>query len=98
RSAKNRAPPLGPSPPGALNLIAGNTSPGYAVDPTSGAVVPSSAVSALNSNGLGTIFGDLDPAYDDCSDGSHTSTSPLGVMTGQNIGDLLNARHVSWGW
>ena len=89
---------FGPSTPGALNLIAGNTSPGYAVDPTSGAVVPSSAVSALNSNGLGTIFGDLDPAYDDCSDASHTSTSPLGVMTGQNIGDLLNARHVSWGW
>src|SRR5579862_5337675 len=41
---------FGPSTPGALNLIAGNTSPGYAVDPTSGAVVPSSAVSALNSN------------------------------------------------
>ena len=27
-----------------------------------------------------------------------TSTSPLGVMTGKNIGDLLNARGVSWGW
>jgi Phosphoesterase family len=40
----------------------------------------------------------LDPAFDDCSDASHTSTSPVGVMTGKNIGDLLNARHVTWGW
>ena len=47
---------------------------------------------------MGTIFGDLDPAFDDCSDNSHTSTSPLGVMTGKNIGDLLNAKNVTWGW
>jgi phospholipase C len=90
---------FGPSTPGALNLISGQTGGGYAVDPTSGAKVPSpSSVSPLNSDGLGTIFGDLDPAYDDCSDASHTSTSPLGVATGTNIGDLLNARNVSWGW
>jgi phospholipase C len=54
-------------------------------------------VSTLNSRGLGTIYGDLDPAYDDCSDSSHTSSSPVGVMTGQNISNLLNARHVTWG-
>ena len=24
--------------------------------------------------------------------------NPVGVMTGQNIGDLLNARNVTWGW
>jgi phospholipase C len=90
---------FGPSTPGALNLISGQTGGGYAVDPTSGAKVASpNAVSPLNSDGLGTVFGDLDPAYDDCSDASHTSTSPLGVMTGKNIGDMLNARNVSWGW
>ena len=55
-------------------------------------------MSALNSSGLGTIYGDLDPAYDDCSDASHTATNPVGVMTGENIGDLLNARNVTWGW
>jgi phospholipase C len=90
---------FGPSTPGALNLISGQTGAAYAVDPTTGAKVASpSSVSPLNSDGLGTIFGDLDPAYDDCSDASHTSTSPLGVATGKNIGDLLNARNVSWGW
>ncbi|HEY9244400.1 MAG TPA: alkaline phosphatase family protein [Streptosporangiaceae bacterium] len=89
---------FGPSTPGALNVISGSDGDGYAVNPATGAVTTSSAVSALNSQGLGTIYGDLDPAYDDCSDASHTSTSPVGVMTGQNIGDLLNAKHVTWGW
>jgi phospholipase C len=42
--------------------------------------------------------GDVDPYYDTCSDSNHTTTGALGVMTGQNIGDLLNAQHVSWGW
>jgi phospholipase C len=90
---------FGPSTPGALNLISGNDSPGYAVSPSTGAVEPDpSSVSALNSSGLGTIYGDLDPAYDNCSDASHTTTSPVGVMTGQNVGNLLSARGVSWGW
>ena len=56
------------------------------------------SVSPLNSKGLGTIYGDIDPAFDDCSDSSHTSTNPVGVLTGKNIGDLLNAKHVTWGW
>ena len=90
---------FGPSTPGALNLISGNTGGGYAVNPTTGAKTTApTSVSALNSNGVGTIYGDLDPAYDDCSDSSHTSTSPVGVETGKNIGDLLNAKHVTWGW
>ena len=89
---------FGPSTPGALNVVSGSDGDGYAVNPTTGAVTTSSAVSPLNSQGLGTIYGDLDPAYDDCSDTSHTSTSPVGVMTGKNIGNLLNAKHVTWGW
>ena len=94
---------FGPSTPGALNLVSGNTGASYAVSPTDiNKVVPDpGTVSALNSDGLGTIYGDLDPAYDDCSNDSHASSEnsyPLGVVTGQNIGNLLNARHVTWGW
>ena len=90
---------FGPSTPGALNLISGQTGASYAVDPTTGANVPDpGTVSALNKRGLGTIYGDLDPAYDDCSNGSRTSTSPVGVSTGKNIGDLLNAGKITWGW
>src|ERR1700748_1799286 len=90
---------FGPSTPGALNVISGNTGGGYAVNPITGAkTTDAGSVSALGSNGTGSIYGDLDPAYDDCSDPSHTATSPLGVETGKNIGDLLNAKHVTWGW
>jgi phospholipase C len=90
---------FGPSTPGALNVISGSDGDGYAVSPSTGQpVADPSSVSPPNSKGLGTIYGDLDPAFDDCSDASHTSTNPVGVMTGKNIGDLLNERHVTWGW
>ncbi len=90
---------FGPSTPGALNVISGSDGASYAVSPSTGAVEPDpGTVSALNSSGLGTIYGDLDPAYDDCSDSSHTTTAPVGVATGKNIGDLLNAKGITWGW
>jgi len=90
---------FGPSTPGALNLISGDDGHSFAVSPTTGAAEPDpGTVSALNSSGLGTIYGDLDPAFDDCSDGSHASANPVGVSTGKNIGDLLNTRGITWGW
>jgi phospholipase C len=90
---------FGPSTPGALNLISGNDGGGEAVSPTTGKVVPDpGAVGSVDSSGVGTVFGDIDPAFDDCSDTNHTSSNPVGVLTGKNIGDLLNARHVTWGW
>jgi phospholipase C len=39
----------------------------------------------------GTMIGDPDPAFDDCAAGS-------AQMSGQNVGDLLNAKGVTWGW
>ena len=92
---------FGPSTPGALNLISGQTGGAYAISPVTGAKVPDpGGVSTLNSAGLGTVYGDPDPAFDGCSDGSaRTATSfPLAVATGKNVGDLLNSRGVTWGW
>jgi phospholipase C len=97
---------FGPSTPGAINVIAGNTGGGNAVDAndssTPGVVTTASGdVSADGTGGssnTGTIYGDIDPFYDECSDNSRTSTSPEGVLTGKNIGDLLNSSHVTWGW
>jgi phospholipase C len=94
---------FGPSTPGALNLVSGNTGASYAVSPTNinKKVADPGTVSALNSDGLGTIYSDLDPAYDDCSNDSHASSEnsfPLGVVTGPNIGNLLNAENITWGW
>jgi len=94
-------PDFGPSSPGAINLISGDDGGGYAVSPSTGKVeADPGSVSSLNSQGLGTIYGDLDPAFDDCSDDSHSSsdTDPVGVMTGKNIGNLLDSANVSWGW
>jgi phospholipase C len=69
----------GPSSPGALNLIAGNTSG------ASPAAVPE-----MVSNGV--VIGDPDPGHDACS------SQPQVTLTGKNVGDLLNAKGVSWGW
>ncbi|WP_285114966.1 alkaline phosphatase family protein [Leifsonia sp. fls2-241-R2A-40a] len=90
---------FGPSTPGALNLISGQTHGGTAYDPKTGAVLTTStAVQSADAKGVGTVIGDPDPAYDDCSDNDHTSSSAVVGMSGRNVGDLLNARGVSWGW
>ncbi len=70
---------FGPSTPGALNLISGQTH---------GAVVTGTSKSVEN----GTVIGDLDPTFDDCSVGA------TAAMSGPNIGDLLNAKNITWGW
>ena len=90
---------FGPSTPGAINLISGQTHGIHAVDPFTGATVKSSSfVSTPDANHVGTIAGDGDPAFDDCSGNDHTATNSVGVMGGQNIGDLLNTKGVTWGW
>jgi phospholipase C len=90
---------FGPSTPGAINLISGNTHGIHAVDPVTGAPVSDAyVVQSPDANGVGTMINDPDPAYDDCSDNNHTSANNLGVMTGPNIGDLLNRKGVTWGW
>ncbi len=90
---------FGPSTPGALNLVSGQTHGVYAVDPfTHAKATDSYVVASPDANGVGTVINDPDPAYDDCSGNNHTSTHNLGVMTGKNIGDLLNRKKVTWGW
>ena len=74
---------FGPSTPGALNVVAGNTFPVTFVSGSSPKIV-------ANADG-GTIVGDLDPKGDACSGGITIQ------MGGQNIGDLLNANKISWG-
>jgi phospholipase C len=90
---------FGPSTPGALELVAGQTHGGIAVDPkTGGRSSPGKVVAAPDRDGVGTDIADVDPAYDDCSDNNHTADESLLSMRGRNIGDLLNAHHVTWGW
>jgi phospholipase C len=89
----------GPSSPGAVNLISGQTHGVHAVHPVTGKkVTDASAVASPDSHGVGTLISDPDPAYDDCSNANHTAKSALAVLTGKNVGDLLNAQGVTWGW
>ena len=71
----------GPSTPGALNLVSGQTH---------GVVASTGDVSGDVISG--TVFNDAQPFYDDCSS---RETVALG---GMNVGDLLNARGITWGW
>ncbi|MGQ4516949.1 alkaline phosphatase family protein [Streptomyces sp. DW26H14] len=93
---------FGPSTPGALNLVSGQTHGGVTVDATTGEQLAPGKSTTVGSpdpkTGVGTVFGDSDPAYDDCSDNNHTASSPLTAVRGKNVGDLLNAKGVSWGW
>lgn len=74
---------FGPSTPGLLNLVAGNTYPATPSAPST-KVVPNNA-------GPGTLVGDLDPTGDVCSG------TPTVSLAAKNIGDLLNAKGVTWG-
>jgi phospholipase C len=73
---------FGPSTPGALNLISGQTH-GAVVNPTGGTAPVAN----------GTLYGDKDPTFDDCS--AAGTTVSLAV---ENVGDLLNAKNITWGW
>jgi phospholipase C len=89
---------FGPSTPGALDVTAGTTYGATAVDPMTGKEVSSSVIGSPNSKGMGTLYTDADPAYDDCSDSNHTNDDPVIQMQGRNVGNLLDDKNVTWGW
>lgn len=72
---------FGPSSPGHINLISGQTS---------GAV----GVKGNTSNDIagGSLIGDAQPAFDNCD------TRETASLSGQNIGSLLDAKNITWGW
>jgi phospholipase C len=78
---------FGPSTPGAINLISGQTN---------GIAANLNGTSNLVGDGNGnfSLFGDNDPLGDVCS----TTTGTTITMAGKNIGDLLNGIGASWGW
>ena len=101
----------GPSSPGAINLVSGNThgitgatqtnfGPVPGINQSTGASGTATVtVAGSDSNGNtggGTLVGDPRPFGDVCN--------PLGSTQvkldspGKNVGDLLNAKGLSWGW
>ena len=78
---------FGPSTPGALNLVAGQT---CCVVSSLGDISGDTVTVA----GKTTVINDPDPLYDDCG-----SPGQVGLgTTALNIGDLLNGSGVTWGW
>jgi phospholipase C len=90
----------GPSTPGALNLVTGNpygascgpTDGVYAAPATCASITTTATPGTVQPQGSGTVYGDPDPNFDVCS---HGSTTAVG---GRNVGDLLSAASLSWGW
>ncbi len=76
----------GPSTPGALEVVSGQTNGVDLVQTSSSSYYIQDGAGGLN------LISDVDPAYDLCS-----STTDQVAMLGKNIGDLLNARGISWG-
>jgi phospholipase C len=69
---------------GHLNLLSGQT---HGVTVKAGAAKASQLAN-------GSVIGNMQPFYDDCA----VASPPNIVMTGKNVGDLMNAAGVSWGW
>jgi phospholipase C len=78
---------FGPSTDGAVNLISGQLN-GVTQD-----VNPGGATIGDGNGGL-TLVSDADPVGDTCS----TTTGETVQFSGKNIGDLLNAKGISWGF
>jgi phospholipase C len=91
---------FGPSTPGAINLVAGNTHGFTEHDAYTGAQItpPTFLTDPDPTTGVGSFVGDPQPFYDDCSAANHTATNHLAKATGRNVGDLLNAKGITWGW
>jgi phospholipase C len=78
---------FGPSTPGAINLVSGQTN-GVSED-----LIPGGNTVSDGNGGL-TLISDADPVGDKCS----TTSGETVQLAGKNIGDLLNAAGVTWGW
>jgi phospholipase C len=81
---------FGPSSPGAVDLVSGQTN----------GIIQSTALNTPSSNevadGAGgfTLIGDADPLKDICAGPTKFQVN----LSGKNVGDLLNAASLSWGW
>ena len=91
---------FGPSSPGAINLISGQTNGFSATLHVFTGTPPVTLLhttheaygDASGSPSTLTLIGDADPLGDACSGSEQVQ------MAGRNIGDLLNAKGITWGW
>ena len=85
---------FGPSTVGAVNLVSGQTGNAAIALTFNNGTIATTSPSV-------TITGDPDPALDDCGadkGGTKTGQGTVEITQGKNVGDLLNAKGVTWGW
>jgi len=90
---------FGPSTPGALNLVAGNTFPGTLAPLRPNGKPASAGGNIAGGATTGAVVGDPRPLLDDCvaSNPKFQGVNQI-TMSGKNVGDLLNAKGITWGW
>ena len=90
---------FGPSAPGALNLVSGNTFGATLVPLKPNGSAASASGNIANGAATGAVIGDPRPGLDDCVlTNPGLATTNMITMTGKNVGDLLNAKGLTWGW
>jgi phospholipase C len=85
---------FGPSSPGHINLVSGQTHGVTTKFMPGGQPFPQHMVIDDAANGQGTLIDDSQPFGDDCSSRDQVQFGP----NNKNIGDLLNAKGIAWGW
>jgi phospholipase C len=99
---------FGPSTPGAIEVVSGNTygaicgpassninAPVCSAAPGSTPATPGTPAA----QGPGTNYSDSDPNYDKCSATQDGNTAAGTIqMGGANVGDLLDKANLTWGW
>lgn len=79
----------GPSTPGALEIVAGQTDGLQLVASSKSSYYVKNTINGATDY---TLINDVDPGYDTCS-----SATNQAMINAKNIGDLLNTAKISWG-
>jgi phospholipase C len=85
---------FGPSSPGHINLVSGQTHGVTTKFMPGGQPFPAHMVIDDTGDGQGTLINDSQPFGDDCSSRDQVRFGP----DNKNIGDLLNAKGITWGY
>jgi len=90
---------FGPSTPGVLNLISGETAAALCGNSAvyKAPAVCSPSITPAPGSTPGTVTSDADQYYDKCSSGGFGSKNTI-AMASPNVGDLLNTANITWGW
>jgi phospholipase C len=84
---------FGPSTPGAINLISGQTNGFDLVNVSKPPAMMAATHVVADGAGNFSLIGDTDPFGDTCS-----TAADQNLFVGRNIGDMLNTANITWGW